>query len=507
MAELAVDQHGRVIWAVTDEVLSQFMLSTAPVQIVMGPIGSGKTVACILKMWKVANEQRPGRDGIRRTRWALVRNNYPQLRVTSVRTFLDVFPEKCFGTFKWTQPPSYIVRSGNVEMAVDFLALDKSEDVSKLRSAEYTAVFFNELSFIDEKTIFDEAQSRCGRFPPVRDGGATWSGILADSNAPAQDNWLSLMAGLVPLPEGLLSDERAALEWPPSWDFFAQPAGLIEVRRGDGTLAGYDTNPKAENARWLPPKYYGNLIAGKSRAWIKSRILNQVAVVVDGEPVWPSFRREWHVAKAALRPTPGNEIWVACDFGRSPAALFSQFVNNRVIVLHELQGFNISSIAFAPLVKKTLEQKFPGYRFQACGDPSGSHKNEADERTSFEVFRSVGIPMRPAPVKMNMIETRLAAVDSVLSSLHDGKSRLLISPTCRTLITALEGAYCFERKVSSSEIKTEPAKNKYSHVADALQYLCISLGEGRRMVGLDPVSDLKPKQFWHGRKSMRRIFA
>ena len=507
MAELAVDQLGRVIWAVTDRVLSQFMMSTAPVAICMGPIGSGKTVACILKMWKVANEQRPGRDGIRRTRWAVVRNNYPALRTTTIRTFLDVFPEKVFGVLKWTQPPHQVVRSGDVEMACDFLALDKQEDIAKLRSAEFTGIFFNELSFIDNKEIFDEATSRVGRYPPIREGGATWAGVLCDTNCPSQDHWLSLMAGLVPMPEGLLSDERAALEWPESWDFFVQPAGLLENRRTDGTLAGYDTNPAAENLKWLPPKYYGNLIAGKSRAWIKSRILNQVAVVVDGEPVWPAFRREWHVAETALRPTPGHEIWLACDFGRSPAALFAQFVNNRIIVLHELQGFNISSVAFAPLVKKTLEQKFPGYRFQACGDPKGADKNQADERTSFEVFKSLGIPMRPAPVKMNAIETRLSAVDSVLSSLHDGKSRLLISPTCRTLITACEGAYCFERKVHSSEVKTEPAKNKYSHVADSLQYLCVSLGEGRRMIGLDPVDEIKPQQIYFGRKSMRRVFA
>jgi hypothetical protein len=509
MAELNVDQHGRVIWAVSehDRVLCGFVLSNAPVAMCMGPIGSGKTVGCILKMWRHANEQRPDRSGVRRTRWAVVRNNYPALRTTTIRTFLDVFPEKTFGVLKWTQPPHQIVRSGNVEMAVDFLALDKPEDIAKLRSAEYTGVFFNELSFIDNKEIFDEATSRVGRYPAIRDGGATWSGVFADTNAPSQDHWLSVMAGLVPMPEGLLSSERAALTWPSSWDYFVQPPGLLENRRADGSLAGYDVNPQAENQEWLPSKYYGNLIAGKSDSWIKSRVLNRVAVVVDGEPVWPAFRREWHVAEAALRPTPGHEMWIACDFGRSPAALFAQFVNNRIIVLHELQGSNISSIAFAPLVKKTLEQKFWGYSFQATGDPKGADKNQADERTSFEVFRSVGIPMRPAPVKMNAIETRLSAVDSVLNSLHDGKSRLLISPTCRTLITALEGAYCFERKVHSSEIRTEPAKNKYSHVADALQYLCISLGEGRRMVGLEPIGNLKPKRVWHGRRTMRRVLA
>jgi len=175
------------------------------------------------------------------------------------------------------------------------------------------------------------------------------------------------------------------------------------------------------------------------------------------------------------------------------------------VILDELQGFNISSVGFAPMIKRKLEQKFPGYTLQAVGDPKGADKNQADERTSFDVFKANGIPMRPAPVKMNAIETRLAAVDSVLGQLYDGRARLSISPNCRTLITACEGAYCFERKVHSSEIKTEPAKNRYSHVADALQYLCLGLGEGRAMIGLTPLNEIKPARLWQDRRTMRRI--
>jgi hypothetical protein len=507
MPELEVDQHGNTIWRLDGGILQQFMLSTAPVSILMGPIGSGKSVACCLRMWRHANKQQPGRDGIRRTRWAVVRNNYPALRTTTVRTFLDVFPERAFGNLKWTQPPAVVCRYGDAEMAVDFLALDKAEDIAKLRSAEYTGIFFNELAFITTKEIFDEATSRVGRYPPIRDGGATWAGVIADTNCPDQDHWLCLMRGLVPLPEGLLSDERAALEWPSSWEFFSQPPGLLEKRRHDGVLEGYSTNPSAENLTFLPPKYYGKLIDGKSRAWIKSRILNQVALVIDGEPVWPAFRRELHVAETILHPIAGHDIWVACDFGRSPAALFAQFINNRISVLDEMQGFNISSVGFAPMVKRRLEQKYPNYTFQAVGDPKGADKNQADERTSFDVFKANGIPMRPAPVKMNAIETRLAAVDSVMSQLYDGRPRLQISPNCRTLISACEGAYCFERKTLSGEVKTEPAKNRFSHVADALQYLCIGLGEGRTMIGLRPAYEAKPMPIWQGKKSMRRVFA
>ena len=60
------------------------------------------------------------------------------------------------------------------------------------------------------------------------------------------------MRGMVPWPEGMLEDERIALAWPPTWDFFMQPPGLLEVRGDDGGVIGYDDNPEAENLKWLP---------------------------------------------------------------------------------------------------------------------------------------------------------------------------------------------------------------------------------------------------------------
>jgi hypothetical protein len=504
MAELNTDAHGRTIYEINGKVLQSLMLSTAHVQIICGPVGSGKSKTCGLKLWAIANAQKPGPDGIRRTRFAVVRSTYPQLRTTTLRTWLDTFPEQIYGAFKWTQPPTQIVRWGDVEMQVDFLALDKPEDISKLRSGEYTGFFFNELQYFI-KEIFDEATSRAGRYPAIKDGGPTWHGVVADMNVPDQDHWIALMQGMVPWPEGMLDDERNALAWPLQWDFFIQPPGLIEVRREDGVVIGYDDNPQAENLKWLPPGYYGGLIAGKSRAWIKSRVLNEIALVVDGEPVWPAFRRELHVAKDILHPVPGHPIWIGADFGRSPAVLFGQTVNNRVSILEEMQGSNISAVGFAPLVKRRLEQKYFGYTFVAYGDPKGQDKSQSDERTAYDIFRSHGIDMKPAPVKMNNVETRIAAVDYILGQLYDGRPRLQISPSCRTLIAGMEGGYCYDRKVRSSEIKTEPSKNRFSHLCDSLQYLCIALGEGRAMVGLTPLNELKPVRVYNGRRTMRRV--
>jgi hypothetical protein len=69
----------------------------------------------------------------------------------------------------------------------------------------------------------------------------------------------------------------------------------------------------------------------------------------------------------------------------------------------------------------------------------------------------------------------------------------------------MEGGYCYERKLRSAEIKTEPAKNRFSHLADALQYLALAMGEGRAMMGLTPMNELKPMRVWHGRRTMRRV--
>jgi hypothetical protein len=506
MTELATDKFGQTVYEIDGAVLEQFMLSTAPVQVICGPVGSAKSKTCNLKLWAIANAQKPGPDGIRRTRMAVVRTTYPELRTTTIRTWLDTFNEHIYGPLKWTQPPTQTVTWGDVAMQTDFLALDDATDVQKLRSGEYTVFYVNELQYLI-KELFDEMTSRAGRYPAIKDGGPTWYGVIADMNVPDQDHFIALMRGMVPWPEGMLEDERIALTWPARWDFFMQPPGLLEVRRADGVVIGYDDNPKAENLKWLPKGYYGNLIAGKTRAWIKSRVLNEVALVVNGEPVWPAFRRELHVAKDVLAPVPGHQIWIGADFGRSPAVLFGQTVNNRVSILEEMQGHNESAVTFAPKVKRRLEQKYPGHSFVAYGDPKGADKTQTDERTAYDIFKANGIDMKPSPVKQNLIETRIAAVDYLLGQLYDGRPRLQISPSCRTLIAGMEGGYCYERKLRSAEIKTEPAKNRFSHLCDSLGYMAIAMGEGRAMIGLTPAHSLKPTRVYKGHKTMRRVMA
>lgn len=503
--QLQRDAEGRAVYTFRGVQLCAFMGSTAAVQVIQGPVGSGKSKGCNLKVWSLANQQRHGPDGLRHSRWGVVRNTYPELRSTTIRTWVDTFPEEIYGPVVWSMPARQIMRVADVVLEIDFLALDKPEDVKKVRSGEYTGFYVNELQYLP-KELFDEMTSRAGRFPAMKDGGPSWHGVIADMNAPDEDHFIAMMTGQTDYPENTPEDDR--IPFPPEWDFFMQPPGLLEIRGPDGkTVVSYPPNPRAENVEWLPKDYYPAQIKGKSRAWIKSRVLNQIALVVDGEAVWPGFRVDTHVAGEVLKAIPGHDIWIGLDFGRQPAAVFGQTVNNRINVLAEMQAFGEGAVTFAPKVKRFLEQRFGGFSFRAYGDPKGQDKGQTDERTAYDVFKFNGIPVTPAPVKGNSIETRIQAVESVLDQNYMGRPRFQVSPACRSLKVGMEGRYCFKRKQASTETHTEPDKNRYSHLADALQYMVLGMGEGRAMMGLTAANVSRGVQVYKGRKSMRRVEA
>jgi len=501
------DKFNRPIYMFEYPQLVAFMRSTAPVQVIRGPVGSGKSKACNMKAWVIAAAQAPGPDGLRHTRGAVIRNTYGELISTTMRTWRDTFPEHLYGNIVMSKPARQIMRPKglNVDCEVDFIAMDKEDDVKKLMSSEYTWVYINELQFIP-KMIFDEVQSRVemGRYPAMKDGGPTWHGMWADMNAPADDHFIPMMTGEVEWPEGMSEEDRATLTWPAEWDYIMQPPGLLQIIGADGKPSGqYRMNPAAENIKYLAKDAYLKMIRGKSLPWIKSRVLNQIALVIDGDPVWPWFKRETYVALRAIEPTNGHDLWIALDFGRKPAALIGQFINNRVVILDEMQAYNEGAVTFAPKVKARLTQRYAGFNARFCGDPKGADKTQNDDRSAYDVWSSLGMKVTPAPIKQNLLQPRIEAVEHLGASMYDGKPRLLISPTCRTLIVGCEGRYCYERKANSDETRTEPKDNNYTHLCDCLQYLVLTMGEGRRMIGLEPVGNLKPVRAFRP-KTMRR---
>ncbi|MDE2040647.1 MAG: hypothetical protein KGJ45_11625 [Elusimicrobia bacterium] len=502
---LPVSENGQLIYEPNGQVLSAYIEDDRHVVIIRGPIGSGTSSASCMKIYRQAISQRKSTlTGKRRSKWIIVRSTYPELLETTIKTWLDWFPEHLYGRMTWERPPVHEVRVGDVELDVIFLALDEAEDIKKLRSLEYTGVWFNELEFAN-KPIFDEAESRTGRFPSMKEGGSNWDGVIADMNAPPEDHWLPVLTGEVPPPEEMPEAERELLGLPSNWGYHIQPPALDEIRDSRGVVVGYKTNPRAENLKWLKPGYYEEKARGKTKAWIDSRLRNVITLVIDGDPVWPSFNLDTHVAAMPLLPVKGHEVIIGMDFGRRPCAVFMQEINNRVFVQFELRAYGASSITFAPIFKKFLEKNYPGFKYRIYGDPKGQDKGQAHERTSYDIFKANGIIVTPAPVKNNALPPRLAAVDSLLTTMHHGLPRFQISPTgCPTLKAAMAGRYHVKKNALGDP---EPVKDKFSDVADCVQYAALGMGEGRAMTGLAANMSTGPIGVWKGRRSLRRVTA
>lgn len=491
--------------------LKAFMKSDAYVRGLRGPVGSGKSVCSCIEIMRRSLAQEPGPDGIRKTRWAVIRNTNPQLKTTTIKTWLDWFPEDVWGKFNWSPPFTHHIRRGHLDMEVIFLALDRPEDVKKLLSLELTGAFINEAREVP-KSIVDATTMRVGRFPSMKDGGPTWYGVIMDTNAPDDDHWWPIMAGEAPIPDHLSREEAMMLVKPDGWEFFNQPGGMIEKKDKDGEVIGYKMNPKAENRSNLTPDYYSKTITGKTKTWIRVYVLNQLGNLSDGKAVYPDFDENVHIAKDGLVPAEFIPITVGLDFGLTPSAIFGQNVRGRWLILRELVATDMGTVKFADVLRKFIAQEFPGHdKFIVWGDPAGDYRAQTDETTPFQLLRTAGIKARSAPT--NDPSVRIGAVESVLTRMVDGQPAFLLDPSCVMLRRGFLGGYQYRRlQVSGERYESTPDKNKYSHPHDALQYLLCGGGESRKLlIGDNPAAKPAVKResvdvFARARRTMRRGF-
>jgi hypothetical protein len=460
------------------EVIVAFLKDRSFVRGIRGPVGSGKSVGCACELIRIAAEQKPNPQGVRRTRFAVIRNTQPELKTTTIKTWLDWFPEHIWGKFNWQPPFTHNIRIGDIEAEVIFLALDSDEDVKKLYSLELTAAWINEARFVP-KGILDVLTSRVGRFPSMRDGGPSWYGIVMDTNAMDPDHWWPIMAGDVPIPDDMLPEDALTLQKPESWRFFNQPGALLEMLDEQGRTIGWDPNPKAENARNLPPDYYRTQIQGKPASIIRRDICNKLVMVKEGAAVFPTFSEDTHIARQPLPILPGQTVFIGQDFGLTPAAVLFQVLRGVKMFQRELVSFNMGAKNFAKELKRLLARDYPNCPVMAYGDPAGDQRAQTDETTPFQIFAAEGIPIYPAPT--NDFIRRKETVELCLNTMLDGRPTVLLDPGLRHLKKAMLGGYHYpviRQPGGGTRYADRPAKNDSSHVADAMQYGLLGCGEG-----------------------------
>ena len=112
------------------------------------------------------------------------------------------------------------------------------------------------------------------------------------------------------------------------------------------------------------------------------------------------------------------------------------------------------------------------------GDPAGNQRSHSDERTALEIMNEhTNWNCKPAPT--NDITMRREVVVNALNRMIDGYPGIVMSPQAATIRKGFAGGYHYKfiRSANGTQTFETPAKNRYSHVHDALQYLLLGGGE------------------------------
>lgn len=449
------DSAGVVVYDAA-ETASAFHLSDAFFRDLTGPVGGGKSVTCVMECIKRSMEQKASPDGVRRSRGAIIRNRYPELKSTTIKTWQAWVPEAVC-PIVYDVPIRGLYKQNlddgtRVELEVIFLALDRPEDVSKLLSLELTWAWINEAREIDEE-IFKYLTGRVGRYPAMKDGGPTWRGIFVDTNAPRTTHWLYRVF-----------EEEIP---PESFKLFKQPPAAYY----DAKEQKWKVNPDAENLSNLPSGYYEQQITGNTDDYIRVMLACEYGMSLLGKPVFGQYSERDHVAKQPIMPDRSMPIIIGFDWGLHPAAIFAQVAKSGGIrILDELVPADEDLETFMlDYVNPLLHKKYAQYKIIAVGDPAGQGRSGLDKRTPFDVVMKFG-NIRCIPARTNSFVPRKESVDYFLNR-RDG---FLLDPRLTYLREAFGGGYVYEEiQNKKGQYKERPIKNQYSHGVDAVQYIAL----------------------------------
>lgn len=452
---------------------AEFMTSAVYVRLLAGPVGGGKSVACVHELLRLAAGQNPNGQGVRRTRMLIVRNTADQLNQTTKKTVFDWLPPGQAGVWK-AQDRTFLIRArlpdGTImESEWLFLALDTPDDVRRALSLEVTFVWGNECRELHPDVI-DGLLARVARYPSMKDGGPTRAGAIFDTNMPDEETWW----------------HDKMVNPPANWTIHIQPSAIltkaayVERFNEDPPRTQLDTqsrewavNPQADNVPNLHPDYYFNILPGKTEDWLRVYLRSEFGRSLSGRPVYDaSFIPDFHISKDRLMPVraEGYPIIIGQDFGRTPAAVFMQRdPRGRVLLLSECLGENMGIETFVrEKLNPHIAQRYPGAEFIMAPDPAGWAKQQLNEMSMVDILRAAGF--RCVRVPSNDPDRRIAAVERLLAMQIGGEPALLIDAQgCPVTTQGFRYGYRYKQK-KSGEYDDRPDKNAFSHPHDAVQY-------------------------------------
>lgn len=439
--------------------VGEFMLSKAFFRLIAGPVGSGKTTGIIMELLRRACEQEPGEDGIRHTRFGIMRQTLSQLKNTVLKDIIHWMNDIAY----WKVSENTVhVRFLDVDSEWLLLPLETPEDQRRILSLQLTGAWLSEAIEMDADLVGPIA-GRCGRYPTGSNGVATWAGVVLDTNLPTEGTpWYKVI-----------------FDPGPDWTIHIQPGGL---------------EPNAENLPYLmqtaetiklavnDPRriaqgrtYYERLARGNNANWVLRYVHAKPGPDPSGAAVFGgAFRLAFHCVPS-LDPVRGRPLIIGQDLGRDPWSVITQMDNSgRLLVLEEVAGHDIGLINHLRYNLRPLLHTFrySGMPVVIVFDPAGAAKSQYEEISAADVCKREGFSSQGAGA--NDLDTRLSSVEYwLLQQRLGGPAMIFDKGRCPKLVEGMAGMYRYGR-TSLDVSKPRPDKNEWSHVADALQYGCMA---------------------------------
>lgn len=476
---------------------------------IIGPVGSGKTMAALQKGLRLAAQQKgvAREDGVivRKARIGVIRESYPSLQSTTLKSWFRIVPE-AEGTFSWKAPFTHkftkiLRREGNrrdgrvlevLDCEFEFRAIGDLSVEEACRGWEVNAVIIDEAD-LQPESLVPFLTGRVGRFSDLDPSLVVDPQIILSMNMPDIENHIYT----------LLFDESSE-----ALGLTAEEAEILQSTLGDRKLIEKfvqpgGREPDAENLHNLPGgRGYYVLQVAANRAtpgYVDRMVDNKPVPIQHGQAVNAGFAYTAHV-----RPTnwdPRRKLIVGVDQGLFAAAValqrdwdnairtLAECVNTTKGERGQTQLLKVGPTAFAKRVKRMLSEHFPDITadmIRVVADPAAfaakdREDNEHDWLLAFQ--KELGLKVHKA--KTNSAGLRNQAIWTA-QDVRDGYS---VDPRCKHLIKAHSGGYRYQKaETKTGEVRAAPeiADTIYTHVADAEQYAAL---EGAHVIG-----DLRGKE-------------
>ena len=459
-----------------------YIQSQGPIDFIMGPFGSGKTINSFFKALHFTTAiVPPCLDGRIRARGVILHANYRVLYRTVLRSWFNFFPpsfDKSEFSGGQDRPAQHVlkltaIRAGvamPLDLTVDFFALGSQNLEEALKGFEPTWALLSEADLLPARAA-PLLYGRLGRYPPrtMLDwpaDKAVPAMVGGDMNPPDLDHPVlqacqrgSFNDQLPVDDDGKVAPEHRTV------NFFQQPSGLA---------------PDAENRIGRSRAQYEAQAATMPEEDVRRFVHGLPGWAIDGRPIYgKDFDQRRHVARETLRVLPGLPLHIGFDQGLSPGAvLFQMATTGQCRVLAELvpdQGTGPSRFLsmLVPLLLSRFRDLPPGIY---GSDPSGFYGADriGGEMTWAEAV-GVGLGHPLSPADTNEPTLRIEAVKLLLGQSIDAQTpALIIDPSCRKLIAGFAAHYKFRRvrRDGKDSFENTPMKPNwpYDAVHDALQY-------------------------------------